>query len=83
MGSESFELNLPASPYLLIQRGNNRSACFFATDRYVQYINRTYRRSGTLWEGRVRSCLIEAASSLLADFSPMAVRGEDEAQNAV
>jgi len=23
--------------------------------RYVQYINRTYRRSGTLWEGRFRS----------------------------
>jgi putative transposase len=26
--------------------------------RYVQYVNRTYRRSGTLWEGRFRSCLI-------------------------
>jgi putative transposase len=26
--------------------------------RYVQYINRTYRRSGTLWEGRFRSCLV-------------------------
>src|SRR5690606_11969461 len=25
--------------------------------RYVQYINRTYRRTGTLWEGRFRSCL--------------------------
>jgi hypothetical protein len=25
--------------------------------RYVQYINRTYQRSGTLWEGRFRSCL--------------------------
>jgi putative transposase len=25
--------------------------------RYVQYINRTYRRSGTLWEGRFRSCM--------------------------
>ena len=24
--------------------------------RYVQYINRSYRRSGTLWEGRYRSC---------------------------
>jgi putative transposase len=92
----------------IIQRGNNRSACFFADEdrrryldtlreqsekhgcaihayvlmtnhvhllltpagkggagqlmkhlgqRYVQYINRTYRRSGTLWEGRFRSCL--------------------------
>jgi hypothetical protein len=27
--------------------------------RYVQYINRTYRRSGTLWEGRFRSCLTQ------------------------
>jgi putative transposase len=25
--------------------------------RYVQYINRTYQRSGTLWEGRFRSSL--------------------------
>ncbi|MFA7242561.1 MAG: transposase [Sulfuricellaceae bacterium] len=24
--------------------------------RYVQYVSRTYRRSGTLWEGRFRSC---------------------------
>ena len=93
----------------LIQRGNNRGACFFAEDDYqsyldhlgqackkfdvklhayvlmtnhvhllmtpkegdgpshvmkhlgqlyVQYVNRTYRRSGTLWEGRFRSCLV-------------------------
>ncbi len=27
--------------------------------RYVQYINRTYKRSGTLWEGRFRSSIIE------------------------
>ena len=29
--------------------------------RYVQYVNRvnrSYRRSGTLWEGRFRSCLV-------------------------
>jgi len=25
--------------------------------RYVQYVNRQYRRTGTLWEGRCRSCL--------------------------
>ena len=102
-------LKLAGVPVHLIQRGNNRGACFFAEDdyqsyldqlgkackkyevelhayvlmsnhvhllmtpkqgdgpsqvmkhlgqRYVQYINRTYRRSGTLWEGRFRSCLI-------------------------
>ncbi len=27
--------------------------------RYVQYINRTYKRSGTLWEGRFRSCIVQ------------------------
>jgi len=26
--------------------------------RYVQYINKNYQRSGTLWEGRFRSCII-------------------------
>ena len=34
--------------------------------RYVQYFNRTYRRSGTLWERRYRSCLIQAVDYLLA-----------------
>lgn len=27
--------------------------------RYVQYVNRRYRRSGTLWEGRFRSCIAQ------------------------
>ncbi|SCY32454.1 putative transposase [Nitrosospira sp. Nl5] len=34
--------------------------------RYVQYVNRTYRRSGTLWEGRFRSCLTQDEIYLLA-----------------
>lgn len=110
-------LSLPNVPLHLIQRGNNRQACFFSDDdcqfyldwlgqyarttgcclhayvlmtnhvhllvsaeraaapgelmkalgqRYVQYINRTYRRSGTLWEGRFRSCLTQAEDYLLA-----------------
>jgi len=101
---------LPDTPLHIIQRGNNRQACFAADDdycfyldwlkeysvktgcsihayvlmtnhvhlllscassegagalmkalgqRYVQYVNRTYRRSGTLWEGRFRSCLAQ------------------------
>jgi putative transposase len=32
----------------------------------VQYVNRTYRRSGTLWEGRFRSCPIQEEAYLLA-----------------
>ncbi len=103
-------VSLAEVPHHIIQRGNNRSPCFYAqTDyqyylewlseylkeyecrlhayvlmtnhvhllltpktsqnlgqlmkrlgqRYVQYVNRTYRRSGTLWEGRFRSCLTQ------------------------
>lgn len=110
-------LSLPNVPQHIIQRGNNRQACFYAdkdyrfyldwlrehagkTDcrvhayvlmtnhvhllisaerpeapgalmkalgqRYVQYVNRTYRRSGTLWEGRFRSCLTQEEGYLLA-----------------
>jgi putative transposase len=103
----------------LIQRGNNRGACFFADEdyaryldyvvefapkfgctvhayvlmtnhvhllltpqqadgasqlmqrlgqHYVQYVNRTYRRSGTLWEGRFRSCLAQSEDYVLACY---------------
>jgi putative transposase len=34
--------------------------------RYVQYINRAYRRSGSLWEGRYKSSAVQAESYLLA-----------------
>ncbi|MDG2537740.1 transposase [Dyella jiangningensis] len=27
--------------------------------RYVRYINDRYRRTGTLWEGRYKSCLVD------------------------
>jgi putative transposase len=110
-------INLPGIPLHLIQRGNNRQACFFGEEdygvyldwlnaaailaacrlhsyvlmtnhvhllisstsedgagrlmkalgqRYVQYVNRRYRRSGTLWEGRYRSCLVQDEVYLLA-----------------
>jgi putative transposase len=110
-------LSLPNVPVHIIQRGNNRQACFFADEdyrnyldwlaeyagktgcrvhayvlmtnhvhllisaeqggssgalmkavgqRYVQYVNRSYRRSGTLWEGRFRSCLTQEETYLLA-----------------
>ena len=32
---------------------------------YVRYYNQTYRRSGTLWEGRYKSCLVESTDYLL------------------
>jgi putative transposase len=108
---------VPGIPLHLIQRGNNRQACFFADEdylfyldwledyakradclihafvlmtnhvhllltpenpdsagnlmkqlgqRYVQYINRSYKRSGTLWEGRFRSCIIQQQEYLFS-----------------
>lgn len=109
-------IKLPNVPQHIIQRGNNRSVCFYADEdyrkylewlkeyadksscqvhayvlmtnhvhllvsaeqtdaigvmmkalgqRYVQYINRTYKRTGTLWEGRYKSCPIQAESYLM------------------
>jgi putative transposase len=100
----------------LVQRGNNRGACFFVEgeyqfylhhlgeaceknavefhayvlmtnpvhrlrtplegerpsqvmkhqgQRYAEYINRTYWRSGSLWEGRFRFCLVGEADYFL------------------
>jgi putative transposase len=112
-------LNLSGIPWHIIQRGNNRGACFYADEdyrrylyelkelsvrcgcavhayvlmtnhvhllltprttdsaallmkhlgqRYVQYVNRTYKRSGTLWEGRFRSCLTQSEDYVLACY---------------
>jgi putative transposase len=112
-------LAIPGIPWHIIQRGNNRSVCFYAEEdfhfylhflqefavkfgcaihawvlmtnhvhllltpqktdsvsllmkhlgqRYVQYINRTYKRSGTLWEGRFRSCLTQTEDYVLACY---------------
>jgi len=112
-------LSIAGIPWHIIQRGNNRSACFYADEdyhrylatlreqaekygcrvhayvlmtnhvhllitpeqkdsaallmkhlgqRYVQYINRTYKRSGTLWEGRYRSCLAQSTDYVLACY---------------
>lgn len=107
---------LAGIPAHIVQRGNNRDACFFSDDdylfylevlaqglrryhvklhayclmtnhvhllmtpddetgiscvmqhigrRYVQYINLTYKRSGTLWEGRHKASLVDADNYLL------------------
>lgn len=36
--------------------------------RYVQYFNRRHGRTGTLWEGRFRSCVAESARYVLACY---------------
>ena len=109
-------LRIADAPLHIIQRGNNRNACFFSDhdyncylhhlgelaaryacsihayvlmtnhvhllltprrpdgasllmkhlgQRYVQYVNRVYKRSGTLWEGRFRSSIVQAETYLL------------------
>lgn len=109
--------NLPGIPQHIIQRGNNRQACFFYEHDYivyldklneyskkynvqihsfvlmtnhvhllltpeegdgvsrlmqslgryyVRYVNQAYQRSGTLWEGRFKSTLVDSENYLLA-----------------
>ena len=38
------------------------------SQNYTQYINRTYRRTGGLWEGRYKSSLIDAETYLLSCY---------------
>lgn len=110
---------LPEYPYHIVQRGNNRDACFIEPDNYryyldlwetmsqrygvavhayclmtnhvhilatpecedsiskaskvvgscyAQYINKLYKRTGTLWEGRHRSSLVQSEKYLLTCY---------------
>jgi putative transposase len=34
-------------------------------ERYVQFVNRRYSRTGTLWEGRYHSCLVQCEQYLM------------------
>ena len=36
--------------------------------RYAQYFNRRHDRTGSLWEGRYRSCLVDSANYVLACY---------------
>jgi putative transposase len=112
-------LQVAGLPVHIIQRGNNRQACFFADEdylffldhlaklikrfhcslhayvlmtnhfhlllssdldngpsllmkflgqRYVQYVNRAYKRSGSLWDGRFRSSLVQTQNYVLGCY---------------
>lgn len=55
-------IHLLATP----QAENSISKVFQSVGRkYVQYFNYTYRRSGTLWEGRYRATVVESERYLL------------------
>ena len=109
-------IEIPGVPLHIVQRGNNRSACFFGEDdysrylqdlleqslafgvtihayvlmtnhvhllatppehgaisrllqslgrRYVGYVNASYGRTGTLWEGRFKSCVVQGSQYVL------------------
>ena len=55
-------IHLLATPQL----GDSISKVFQSVGRkYVQYFNFTYRRSGTLWEGRYRATIVDSEQYLL------------------
>ena len=54
--------------HLLLSAGNRTGPSMLMRrlgQHYVQYFNRRHGRSGTLWEGRFRSCLVDNESYLL------------------
>ncbi len=112
-------LAIAGIPWHIIQRGNNRSPCFYHEEdyffyldhldeqalkfgclvhayclmtnhvhllvtppekdaaslmmkhlgqRFAQFINKTYERTGTLWEGRFKSCLTQGERYVLACY---------------
>ncbi len=57
--------------HLLLTPAENGSAARLMQSlgrRYVQYINRFYRRTGSLWEGRYKSSLVQVETYLLACY---------------
>lgn len=54
--------------HLLLSPGNRKGPSVLMQrlgQHYVQYFNRRHGRSGTLWEGRFRSCLVDNEQYLL------------------
>lgn len=54
--------------HLLVTPTSEHSISHFMQDlgrKYVKYINATYRRTGTLWEGRYKASLIDSEAYLL------------------
>jgi putative transposase len=57
--------------HLLLTPPDERACATLMRDlgqRYVQYFNRRYRRTGTLWEGRYRSCLVDSREYVLGCY---------------
>lgn len=57
--------------HLLLTPGTANSCTALMRDlgqRYVPYFNQRHGRTGTLWEGRFRSCIVESARYVLACY---------------
>jgi putative transposase len=57
--------------HLLLTASDAEGCGFLMRDlgrSYVPYFNRRHDRTGTLWEGRFRSCLVESARYVLACY---------------
>lgn len=57
--------------HLLLTPNRSESASLlmkYLGQRYVQYFNRRYARSGSLWEGRFRSCMVSEETHLLSCY---------------
>ena len=57
--------------HLLMTPGRAEACTNFMRDlglRYVRYFNRRHRRTGTLWEGRYRSCIVESGHYVVACY---------------
>lgn len=57
--------------HLLVTPGDRDSVTLLMknlSQRYVQYFNRRYERSGSLWEGRFKSCITQSESYVLACY---------------
>ena len=57
--------------HLLVTPGGAQGCACLMRDlgrRYVRYFNRRHERSGTLWEGRFRSCVAQSARYVMACY---------------
>jgi putative transposase len=57
--------------HLLLTPQESEACSFMMRDlgrSYVRYFNRRHDRTGTLWEGRFRSCIVESAEYVLACY---------------
>jgi putative transposase len=57
--------------HLLVTPADEKGCSLFMRElgrRYVPYFNNRYGRTGTLWDGRFRSCLVESREYVLACY---------------